>query len=67
MNINDIIPVPRDKYDLAFAHAIILEGTDKDSLEQAIIFLRKNEFKAYRDIKALAEEYLMHQIFGDRR
>lgn len=67
MNIDDIIPVPRDKYDLSFAHAIILEGTDKDSFEQAITFLRKNEPKAYNDIKSLSKKYLRHEIFGDRR
>lgn len=57
--------VPREKNNLAYAHALILEGDETDSFEQAIKFLRECDQKVYEDIKSLVEIHLRGEIFGE--
>lgn len=67
MNIDDIIPIPREKFHLSIALDIILNSDCADDLEHCITFLRKNDYKSYLRIKDIVEKHLSHEIFGDRR
>lgn len=60
----EFIEVPKEKFDLAIAHDIILNGDCADDLEHCITFLRKNDYKSYLKVKDSVENFLRGEIFG---